>query len=138
MPILCLAIILILTVSCSMRNLATPVATITGAGVGGIAGPGGAALGAGVGYASGKIYELTDENEELVDAITAGDVEGIVQSRMKEHASGFQDFTTYIKRILIGAAVVLGAYLVIPIFVARKCSKTEALKNQTRSPFRPK
>ena len=121
-----------------MRNLVTPAATITGAGVGGVAGAGGAALGAGVGYATGKIYELTDENEELVDAITAGDVEGIVQSRMKEHASGFQDFTTYIKRILIGAAVVLGAYLVIPIFVARKCSKTEALKNQTRSPFQPK
>jgi hypothetical protein len=123
---------------CSMRNLATPVATIGAAGVGGIAGPGGAALGAGVGYASGKIYELTDENEELVDAITHGDVEGIIQSRMKEHASGFQDFTTYIKRILIGAAVVLGAYLVIPIFVARKCSRTEALKNQTRPPFQPK
>ena len=58
---------------------------------------------AGVGYASGKIYELTDENEELVDAITRGDVG--VHARMKEHASGFTEFTTYIKRILIGAAV---------------------------------
>ena len=121
-----------------MRNLVTPAATITGAGVGGVVGPGGAALGAGVGYASGKIYELTDANEELVEAITQGDVEGIVQARMKEHASGFQDFTTYIKRILIGAAIALGAYLIIPIFVAKKCSRTEALKNQTRPPFQTK
>ena len=138
MHLLCLVIILLLTVSCSMRNLVTPVATIGAAGVGGIAGPGGAALGAGVGYASGKIYELTDENEELVDAITAGDVEGIVQARMKEQISGFEDFTTTIKRILIGAAVLLGVYLLIPIFVAKQCSKTEALKNQTRPPFIPK
>ena len=138
MHLLCLVLILLLTVSCSMRNLVTPAATITGAGVGGIVGPGGAVLGSGVGYATGRIYELTDENEELVDAITHGDVEGIVQAKMKEQISGFEDFTTTIKRILIGAAVVLGVYLLIPIFVAKQCSKTEALKNQTRPPFIPK
>lgn len=130
-----LCILCLILTSCSFRNLVTPVATISGAGVGSIGGPGGAALGAGVGYASGKIYELTDENEELVEAITHGDVEGIVHAKMKEHASGFEDFTSTIKRILIGAAIVLGAYLAIPIFVAKKCSRTEALKNQTRPPF---
>ena len=124
--------------SCSLRNLATPAATISGAAVGSIGGPGGAALGAGVGYAGGKIYELTDENEELVEAITHGDVEGIVHAKMREHASGFEEFTTYIKRILIGAACILGVYLTIPIFVAKKCSRSEALKNQTRPPFKTK
>ena len=121
--------------SCSFRNFATPAATISGAAVGSIGGPGGAALGAGVGYAGGKIYELTDENEELVEAITHGDVEGIVHARMKEHASGFEEFTTYIKRILIAAACILGVYLTIPIFVARRCSKSEVRKGLTNPPF---
>ena len=44
-----------------------------------------------------------------------------------------------IKRILIGAACLLGAYLLIPIFIARKtagtCSKSEAKKHMTRPPF---
>ena len=138
MHLLCLAILIFLTVSCSLRNLVTPAATVGGAAAGGLVGPGGAALGAGVGYASGRIYELTDQNEELVEAITHGDVEGIVHAKMKEHASGFEDFTSTIKRILIGAAIVLGVYLAIPIFVAKKCSRTEALKNQTRPPFQTK
>ena len=134
-----LLLICILATSCSLRNLATPAATISGAAVGSIAGPGGAALGAGAGYAGGKIYELTDENEELVEAITHGDVEGIVHAKMREHASGFDKFTSTIKNWLILAAVGLGAYLVIPIFIAKKtaqsCSRTEAQKNQTRYPF---
>jgi len=125
----------LLFTGCSLRNLATPAATISGAAVGSIGGPGGAALGAGVGYAGGKIYELTDENEELVEAITHGDVEGIVHAKMREHASGFEEFTTYIKRILIGAACILGVYLTIPIFVARRCSKSEVQKGLTNPPF---
>ena len=119
-----------------MRNLVTPSATIAGAATGSLlGGPGGAALGSGVGYASGRIYELTDENEELVEAITHGDVEGIVHAKMREHATGFENFTTTIKRILIGAACILGAYLAIPIFVARRCSKTEVRKGLTNPPF---
>ena len=127
--------IFLLLAGCSLRNLVTPAASVGGAAVGGIAGPGGAALGAGVGYASGKIYELTEDKEELVEALTHGDVEGIVRANMADHASGFQEFTSYIKRILIGAAVLLGGYLMIPIFVARSCSKSEAQKHLTRPPF---
>ena len=133
--VFCLCILCLIFTSCSFRNLATPAATISGAAVGSVGGPGGAALGAGVGYAGGKIYELTDENEELVEAITHGDVEGIVHAKMREHASGFEEFTTYIKRILIGAACILGVYLAIPIFVARRCSKSEVQKGLTNPPF---
>ena len=126
---------ILLFAGCSFRNLVTPSATVTGAAVGSVGGPGGAALGAATGYAAGKIYELTDENEELVEAITHGDVEGIVKAKMADHATGFEEFTSYIKRILIGAACVLGAYLLIPIFVAKRCSKSEAEKHLTRPPF---
>lgn len=128
-----------LITGCSMRSLVTPTTTVGGAALGGVVGPGGAALGAGVGYAGGKIYELTDANEELVESITHGDVQGLVTAGLAQHQTGFEKFTSTVKNILIGAAVLLAGYLAIPIFIAkrtaRNCSKTEAIKHQTRAPF---
>jgi len=52
---------------------------------------------------------------------------------------GENEFTGTVKKILMLAACALGAYLLIPIFIARKtadtCSKTEAEKHMTRPPF---
>ena len=122
-----------------MRSLVTPAATVGGAALGGIAGPGGAALGAGTAYAGARIYELSDEKKELVESITHGDVDALLSAGLKQHQTGFDAFTSYIKKILIGAAILLGAYLAIPIFVAKRtaqnCSKTEAEKHVTRAPF---
>ena len=122
-----------------MRSLITPAATVGGAAVGGVFGPGGAALGAGTAYAGSRIYELSDEKKELVESITQGDVDALLKSGLAEHKTGFDAFTSYIKKILIGAAVLLGGYLAIPIFIAKRtaqnCSKSEAEKNQTRAPF---
>ena len=122
-----------------MRSLITPAATVGGAAVGGVFGPGGAALGAGTAYAGSRIYELSDEKKELVESITHGDVDKLLSAGLAEHKTGFEKFTSTIKNILIGAAILLGGYLAIPIFVAkrtaRQCSQTEAIKNQTRAPF---
>ena len=122
-----------------MRSLVTPAATVGGAAVGGVFGPGGAALGAGTAYAGARIYELSDEKKELVESITQGDVDALLNAGLAEHKTGFDAFTSYIKKILIGAAVLLGGYLAIPIFIAkrtaRNCSKTEAEKHMTRAPF---
>ncbi len=118
-----------------MRSLITPAATVGGAALGGIAGPGGAALGAGTAYAGARIYELSDEKKELVDSITHGDVDALVSAGLKQHQSGFDAFTSYIKKILIGAAIVLAGYLAIPIFVAKRCAKSEVTKSTTRAPF---
>jgi hypothetical protein len=120
---------------CSMRSLITPAATVGGAALGGIAGPGGAALGAGTAYAGARIYELSDEKKELVDSITHGDVDALLTAGLKQHQSGFDAFTSYIKKILIGAAIVLAGYLAIPIFVAKRCAKSEVTKSTTRAPF---
>ena len=49
------------------------------------------------------------EAEETIEALTHGDVSALVAQGMAEHKSGFAEFTSYIKRILIGAAVVLDA-----------------------------
>ena len=122
-----------------MRSLVTPAATVGGAAVGGVFGPGGAALGAGTAYAGSRIYELSDEKKELVESITQGDVDALLKSGLAEHKTGFDAFTSYIKKILIGAAVLLGGYLAIPIFIAKRtaqnCSKSEAEKHMTRAPF---
>ena len=122
-----------------MRSLITPAATVGGAAVGGVFGPGGAALGAGTAYAGARIYELSDEKKELVESITQGDVDALLNAGLAEHKTGFDKFTSTIKNILIGAAILLGGYLAIPIFVAkrtaRNCSKTEAEKHMTRAPF---
>ena len=122
-----------------MRSLITPAATVGGAAVGGVFGPGGAALGAGTAYAGARIYELSDEKKELVESITHGDVDKLLSAGLAKHKTGFEAFTSYIKKILIGAAILLGGYLAIPIFVAkrtaRQCSQTEAIKHQTRAPF---
>tara|TARA_R110002110_G_scaffold375350_1_gene585082 strand:- start:569 stop:946 length:378 start_codon:yes stop_codon:yes gene_type:complete len=105
-------------------------------------GPVGAGVGSGIGYAGGKTAQLMQENEDLaqtVDALTHGDVSALVAKGMEKHKSGFEEFTSYIKRILIIAACILALYLSIPIFVARKtaetCSKTAAEKHLTRPPF---
>jgi len=124
---------------CSMRSLITPAATVGGAAIGGVFGPGGAALGAGTAYAGSRIYELSDEKKELVESITHGDVDKLLSAGLAEHKTGFEKFTSTIKNILIGAAILLGGYLAIPIFIAKRtaqnCSKSEAEKHMTRAPF---
>jgi len=79
---------------------------------------------------------------EKVEALSTGDVKKLVELEMKDQESGFQEFTSSIKKILTVAASVLLAYLCIPILLARKtaqkCAKTEAEKHLTRAPFPPK
>lgn len=127
---------------CSFRSIYPTLGGIAGGGVGSLGGPGTAALGAGAGVLAGEALKNKDaliEAEEKLDLLTHGDVSELVAKGMESHKSGFDAFTSYIKKILIGAAILLGAYLAIPIFVAkrtaRKCSQTEAIKNQTRAPF---
>ena len=134
---LTIAIILLL-VGCSLRSTYPTLGGIVGGSAGSLGGPGTAALGAGAGVLAGEALKNADklvEAEETIEALTHGDVSALVAQGMAEHQSGFDQFTKTVKRWLLWAAVALGAYLAIPIFVARKCSRTEALKNQTRPPF---
>lgn len=133
-----LSIATLLLAGCSLRSTYPTLGAIAGGGVGSLGGPGGAALGAGTGALAGEALKNADalvEAEETIEALTHGDVSALVAQGMAEHKSGFAEFTNYIKRILIGAACVLGAYLLIPIFVAKRCSKSEAEKHLTRPPF---
>ncbi len=131
-----IAMLLLLTPGCSMRTFVTPAATIGGAAAGSLAGPGGAALGAGVGYAAGEIYVLGSENKDLVDALTTGDVEAIAAAHMKgklaEHGSAFEKFASGVKTVLYVAGALLLAYLAVPFIYTKRCLKKE---RETRAPF---
>ena len=128
--------------SCSFRSVYPTLGGIAGGGVGSLGGPGTAALGAGAGVLAGEALKNKDalvEAEETIEALSHGDVSALVAQGMEEHKTGFDAFTSTIKKILTGAAVLLGGYLLIPIFVAkrtaRQCSQTEAIKHATRPPF---
>ncbi len=124
---------------CSLRSTYPTLGGIIGGSAGSLGGPGSAALGAGAGVLAGEALKNADklvEAEEKIEALTHGDVSALVAQGMAEHQSGFEQFTSTIKKWLTWAAIGLGCYLAIPIFVARKCSKTEAIKNQTRPPFK--
>lgn len=137
-----IVLLLVCLTGCSLRSTYPTLGAIAGGGVGSLGGPGIAALGAGIGAVSGEALKNKDaliEAEETIEKLSHGDVSAIVASGLAEHKTGFEKFTSTIKNILIGAAVLLGGYLAIPIFVAkrtaRQCSQTEAIKHATRAPF---
>ena len=124
--------------SCGFSTFAPTLGGGVGAGVGSIGGPAGAMGGGLAGAALGQIYKESKENtnvQEAVQALTADGVNGLLELKMEAHKSGFDEFTATIKKILTAAACFLGLYLLVPIFVARRCSKNEAEKNLTRIPF---
>jgi hypothetical protein len=138
-----IVLLLICLTGCSLRSTYPTLGGVIGGSAGTLAGgPVVGGLSAGAGVLAGEALKNKDaliEAEETIEALSHGDVSALVAQGMEEHKSGFAEFTSYVKKILIGAAVLLGCYLAIPIFIAkrtaRQCSKTEAEKHMTRAPF---
>ncbi len=121
-----------------MKQWYPSMGAVVGGGVGSLGGPTGAALGAGGGALVGEVAKGNaeiQEARETISALSHGDVEFLIEKNMEQHASGFESFTSTIKKILIAAFVALLGYLAIPIFVARRCSKSEVQKGLTNPPF---
>ena len=134
--------LMLMLCSCSMRSAYPLMGGLAGGAAGSLGGPVIGGLSAGAGVLAGEALKNKDaliEAEEKIVALSHGDVSALVAQGMESHKSGFDAFTSYIKNILIGAAILLGGYLAIPIFIAkrtaRNCSKTEAEKHMTRAPF---
>ena len=128
----------LLFTSCSVKQWYPMGGAIAGGAVGAIGGPVSAGAGAGLGYSAGVIAEGNadvSKTAETLEALSEGDVKKLLELKMEDHKSGFEEFTATIKKILTAAACFLGLYLLVPIFVARRCSKNEAEKNLTRIPF---
>jgi len=125
-----------------MRSAYPLMGGLVGGAAGSLGGPVIGGLSASAGVLAGEALKNKDaliEAEEKIVALSHGDVSKLVAQGMMEHKTGFDAFTSYIKKILIGAAILLGGYLAIPIFIAKRtaqnCSKSEAEKHMTRAPF---
>ena len=133
-----LATILIAT-SCSLSKLAPLGGAVTGGAVGAVGGPLVAGASAGVGYGAGKLYGLSSESSEVVEAISAGDVKAIAAAHLKgelaEHKSGFEKFASGVKTVLYVAGALLLAYLAIPFIYTKRCLKKQREEYETRPPF---
>jgi hypothetical protein len=134
-----LLILLIFCTGCQgIKTFAPTIGGGIGAGVGSLGGIPGSIAGGTLGAGAGQIYKEVSQNEKAqktLEALSHGDVNALVSAGLKQHQSGFDAFTSYIKKILIGAAIVLAGYLAIPIFVAKRCAKSEVTKSSTRAPF---
>jgi hypothetical protein len=134
--------LMLMLCSCSMRSAYPLMGGLAGGAAGSLGGPVIGGLSAGAGVLAGEALKNKDaliEAEEKIVALSHGDVSALVAQGMETHKTGFDAFTSYIKKILIGAAILLGGYLAIPIFIAKRtaqnCSKSEAEKHMTRAPF---
>jgi len=137
-----LTVVMLITLTgCSMKQWYPMGGAIVGGATGSLGGPLAAGAGAGLGYSAGVIAENGGSNSELketvetLEALSEGDVKKLLELKMEDHQSGFEEFTSTIKKILMAAACFLGIYLLVPILVARRCSKNEAEKHLTRAPF---
>ena len=137
-----LLLVIVILTGCSMKQWYPTLGAIAGGGAGALGGPGIAAVGAGGSALVGEVLQgnkEVEEAKETIDALTHGDVSALVAKGMEKHKTGFEEFTSYVKKILMVAACILAAYLSIPIFIARKtaetCSKSAAEKHLTRPPF---
>ena len=138
LPVVTIIAILLLASSCSMKQFYPTAGAVVGGSVGSLGGPGVAALGAGGGALLGEVARGNAEIKEARETITAlthGDVEALVAKGMTAHETTFESFVSKIQSILFIAGALLGCYLAIPIFVARKCAISESKKSMTRPPF---
>lgn len=128
--------IILLLQGCSWKSVAPTIMGGAGAGVGSLAGPGGSIVGGTLGAGAGQLIKELDENQEAratVKMLTEGDVQALVDHKVQN--SGIEGFMQTVKKWLLISACLLGLYLMIPIFIAKRCSQTEAKKHQSRAPF---
>ena len=111
---------------------------IAGGTVGSLGGPISAGAGAGLGYAAGVVAEKggsdLKDTAETLEALSEGDVKKLLELKMKDQESGFEEFTSNIWMVLkIGACVVLFLFTMPILYTHRNHKKIE--KELTRAPF---
>jgi len=116
-----------------MKSLYPVAGATVGGGAGAlIGGPAGGALGAFAGSASGEVLKSEAEVKEAlkkVEAISKGDVEALVKSKMDEHKGWFEKAVDGIYDILMISALATGLYFIFHFWYGRhfvkKLSKQE-------------
>ena len=110
------------TSGCSPSALYPLGGAVAGASAGGIAGPAAAAGGAALGWTLGKGGQLMTDNRNLadtVDAMTKGDVAGMVSAGMKSQKGLIDEVYYLMKLALVGVVL----WNLIPILYTRYVHK---------------
>jgi len=128
----------LLLASCSIKQWYPMGGAIAGGAAGSLGGPVSAGAGAGLGYAAGVIAENGSskfkDTAETLEALSEGDVQKLLELRMEDHKSGFEEFTANIWLILkIGACVVLFLFTMPILYTHNHKKRIE--KELTRAPF---
>lgn len=116
---------LLFLTGCKMSTFYPGLGAVGGAGVGAIAGPGGAVGGSALGWSVGKGAQLMEENQELsetVSALSEGDVLALVDAGLGEQKGWVEEtvegFWTTVKICLIGLVL----WQVVPLILHKKLS----------------
>ena len=96
-----------------------------GGGVGALGGPATAALGAGLGNATGEALKQGELDEEVakIKALTEGDVEKLLELKMKEEGGFLEQMQTWFWSVLKWCILGSVLYFVVPIIYTRHIHK---------------
>ena len=141
-----LALMLLLTTSgCSLSSLYPVAGSVSGAAIGGIAGPAGAGAGALGGYGLGAVAQAKSDGKsdaanavQTLQALSEGDVKKLLELKMQEQGSKIDGITSTIWTTLKVAALVIIGFFLIPIIWSRQNHKKikEVMEcGTTRPPF---
>ena len=111
---------------CRSSSLFPVAGAVSGAAIGGIAGPAGAGAGALGGYGLGAVAQAKSDHKsdaatavQTLQALSEGDVKKLLDLKMQEHGSRLDSVTGAIWTTLKVAAFVVLAFLLIPVFWSR-------------------
>ena len=141
-----LALMLLLTPSgCSLSSLYPVAGSVSGAAIGGLAGPAGAGAGALGGYGLGAVAQAKSDGKsdaanavQTLQALSEGDVKKLLELKMQEQGSKIDGITSTIWTTLKVAALVIIGFFLIPIIWSRQNHKKikEVMEcGNTRPPF---
>jgi hypothetical protein len=96
-----------------------------GGGVGALGGPATAALGAGLGNATGEALKQGELDEEVakIKALTEGDVEKLLELKMKEEGGFLEQMQTWFWSVLKWCILGSVLYFVVPMIYTRHIHK---------------
>jgi hypothetical protein len=118
--------IIVLLAGCQIKTFYPLAGAALGGGVGAIGGPATAALGAVAGSAVGEVAkgdaDLMEAREEI-QALTTGDVEKLLEIRMRESQGGFSKAMSGIYRVLMIFGVLLVGFSLAPTIYTRYVQK---------------
>lgn len=121
----------------SLRPLLSPSLAMIGGAGGAVAtggSPMGAMLGAGAGSATGALIAMGDEKREdkaiMVEALTSGDVHGIVESKLKSAKDGgfFDEVLHEVYGVIKLTAIGLGLWFIVPMIYSHYRAKKSEKK----------